>query len=33
MCILPVQQKKSAAGEKILPHTLEAVFVDAYKDS
>jgi hypothetical protein len=33
MCVLPDQLKKSAAGEKIRPHTLEAVFVDVYKDS
>jgi hypothetical protein len=28
MCVLPDQLKKSAADEKILPRTLEAVFVD-----
>jgi hypothetical protein len=33
MCVLPDQPKKSAADEKIRPHTLEAVFVDVYKDS
>jgi hypothetical protein len=32
-CVLPDQLKKSAADEKIQPHTLEAVFVDVYKDS
>jgi hypothetical protein len=33
MCVLPDQRKKSAADEKIRPHTLEALFVDVYKDS
>jgi hypothetical protein len=33
MCVLPDQLKKSATDKKIRPHTLEAVFVDVYKDS
>jgi hypothetical protein len=33
LCVLSDQLKKSAADNKIQPHTLEAVFVDVYRDS